>query len=207
MMIKDLGPAVVSVWEGLRPMTKKMLVGVLESSSAHSTGSSKQTFFYDAHTDLELRRLLSALDEQSKKPGGTVDRERLDEVNRLAEICVRVLEAQSLSAEGFIQLAERAIKKHDYKHLDKLADRLFERFAPVEIAEIVRQTELAQIRALAYETLAVLPVPAIAPLLDDPLYSEIAANALEQKAYEFESDEARDLLEQYDFGRDGRDEL
>ena len=38
------------------------------------------------------------------------------------------------------------------------------------------------------------------PLLDDSLYSGIAAAALEQKAFEFDSDEARDVLEQYDSG-------
>jgi len=57
---------------------------------------------------------------------------------------------------------------------------------------------MPQIRAIAYETLALLSVPAIANLLDDPLYSDIAANALEQKAFEYESDEARDVLEQFD---------
>ena len=59
---------------------------------------------------------------------------------------------------------------------------------------------MPQIRAIAYETLALLPVPSIAPLLDDPLYADIAANALEQKAFEYESEEARDALEQFDIG-------
>ena len=108
------------------------------------------------------------------------------------------IEAQTGSAEVFIQLAERAIKHHDYNKLDKLSDRLAERFSSGEIAEIVRQTEIPQIRAIAYETLALLPVPAILPLLDDPLYQDIAANALEQKAYEYDSEEAKDLLDQFD---------
>jgi len=116
----------------------------------------------------------------------------------LAETCVRVLEAQSGSAEVFIQLAERAIRKHDYNKLDKLSDRLFERFSAAEIAEIVRQSEMPQIRAIAYETLALLPVPTLLPLLDDSLYADIAANALEQKAYEYDSEEARDVLDQFD---------
>ena len=111
-----------------------------------------------------------------------------------------MLEAQSGSAEVFIQLAERAIKRHDYNKLDKLSDRLFERFSAGEIAEIVRQTEYPQIRAIAYETLSLLPVSTVAPLLDDPLYTDIAANALEQKAYEYESDEAREVLDQHDRG-------
>ena len=198
MMIKDLGSRVVSVWEGLRPETKKMLVGVLESKTV-PTQTPSQRYSYDAHADWELSRLLSALDEQSKNPGTGRDGEVLNEISQLADTCVRVLEAQSGSAEVFIQLAERAIKKHDYNRLDALSDRLAERFSAGEIAEVVRQTEVPQIRAIAYETLAMLPVPLLVTLLDDPLYADIAANSLEQKAFEFESDEARDVLEQYEF--------
>jgi hypothetical protein len=204
-MIKDLGAGVVSVWEGLRPITKKMLEGVMNASSTSAPNNSIQKYSYDAHADFELSRLLTALDEQSKtSPPKNTD--ILNEIAQLAETCVRVLEAQSGSAEVFIQLAERAIKQHDYNKLDKLADRLAERFSAGEIAEIVRQTEAPQIRAIAYETLALLPVPAILPLLDDPLYAEIAANALEQKAYEYDSEEARDLLDQFDSETEVRSE-
>ena len=197
MMIKDLGAGVVSVWEGLRPITKKMLEGVMDAGSTNQPNNSAQKFSYDAHADWELSRLLTALDEQSKK-AASANTEILKEIAQLAETCASVLEAQSGSAEVFIQLAERAIKQHDYNKLDKLADRLSERFSSGEIAEVVRQTDVPQIRAIAYETLALLPVPVILPLLEDPLYSDIAANALEQKAYEYDSEEARDLLDQYD---------
>jgi hypothetical protein len=195
-MIKDLGAGVVRVWEGLRPVTKKMLEGVMNATGTSTPNSTAQRFAYDAHADWELSRLLSALDEQTKTSPKNAD--ILNEIAQLAETCVRVLEAQSGSAEVFIQLAERAIKQHDYNKLDKLADRLGERFSAGEIAEIVRQTDVPQIRAIAYETLALLPVPTILPLLDDPLYAEIAANALEQKAYEYDSEEARDILDQFD---------
>ncbi|MDI1242034.1 MAG: hypothetical protein PSX80_08960 [bacterium] len=203
MMIKDLGSRVVSVWEGLRPETKKMLVGVLESKTV-PTQTPSQRYSYDAHADWELSRLLSVLDEQSKNPGSRKDGVVLNEISQLADTCVRVLEAQSGSAEVFIQLAERAIKKHDYNKLDALSDRLAERFSAGEIAEVVRQTEVPQIRAIAYETLAMLPVSLLVGLLDDPLYADIAANSLEQKAFEFESDEARDVLEQYEFEQEMR---
>ena len=205
MMIKDLGAGVVTVWEGLRPITKKMLVGALATSGANPTNNPTQKFSYDAHADWELSRLLTALDEQSKTVRVPKEEDKLGEIAQLAETCVRVLEAQSGSAEVFIQLAERAIKKHDYNKLDKLSDRLFERFSASEIAEIVRQTDLPQIRAIAYETLALLPVPAILPLLDDSLYADIAANALEQKAYEYDSEEARDILDQFDAESDVRE--
>ena len=197
MIIKDLGPAVVSVWDGLRPVTKKMLVGALQSSGTNPPANPAQKFSYDAHVDWEVSRLLLVLDEQSHKAASKKDPGKLGEITEFAETCVRVLEAQSGSAEVFIQLAERAIKKHDYNKLDKLSDRLFERFSAGEIAEIVRQTEMPQIRAIAYETLALLPVVTLLPLLDDSLYTDIGASALEQKAFEYDSEEARDALEQY----------
>jgi hypothetical protein len=205
MMIKDLGSGIVTVWEGLRPETKKLLVGALESKTV-PTQLPTQRYSYDAHADWELSRLLSALDEQSKTPGSRKNAENLNEISQLAETCVRVLESQSGSAEVFIQLAERAIKKHDYNKLDSLSDRLAERFSAGEIAEVVRQTEVPQIRAIAYETLAMLPVSLLIPLLDDLLYADIAANSLEQKAFEFDSDEARDVLEQYEFEQEMRGE-
>lgn len=198
MMIKDFGGRVATVWEGLRQMTKKMLVGALPSSNANQSISSSQKFSYDAHADWELSRLLSALDEQAKTAEVSKSPAKLAEISELADTCIRVLEAQSGSAEVFIQLAERALKKHDYDKLDRLADLLGTRFSAGEIAEIVRQTAYPQIRAIAYETLAMLPVPSIVPLLDDPLYADIGAGALEQKAFEFDSEEAKEILYQFD---------
>jgi len=198
MMIKDLGGRVASVWEGLRPVTRKMLVGALQSDLSPASSVKKTAAPFDAHADWELSRLLSALDEQSKTKEARSDTAKLKEINQLADTCAHLLEVQTASAEVFIQLAERALQKHDYKKLDELADRLTERFSAGEIAEIIRQSESVQIRAVAMESLVLLPVPALTGLLDDSLYSGIAAAALEQKAYEFESDEARDVLEQYD---------
>ena len=195
-MMKDFGTRVESVWEGLRPVTRKLIVGALQTGKVVPAPSRK--FFYDAHADWEVSRLLTALDEQSNTPAVRKNALKRNEIEELANTCVRVLEDQTASAEVFIQLATRALKDNDYNRLDKLADRLAERFSSGEIAEIVRQTEMPQIRAIAYETLAMLPIPLIMPLLDDPLYAGIAAGALEQKAYEFDSDEARDLLDQFD---------
>ncbi len=198
MMIKEFGGTVASIWEGLRPITKKMLVGALQASNTGPTNIPTPKFSYDAHADWEVSRLLSALDIQSNTSEIRKDSAKLTEINQLADTCVRVLESQSASAEVFIQLAERAIKENNYNRLDKLADLLAERYSSSEIAEVVRQTEMPQIRAIAYETLAMLPIPNILPLLDDPLYAGIAAATLEQKAYEFDSDEAREILDQFD---------
>ena len=207
MTIKDFGGRIASVWEGLRPMTRSMLVGALQTSGSSSSPNIKASkFSYDAHADWELSRLLSALDEQSRTTDAQNDAETLDEMNKLADTCASLLETQSGSAEVFIQLAERALRRHDYKKLDRLADRLSERFSAGEIAEIIRQTESPQIRAIAYETLAMLPVNNVAPLLDDSLYTDIAAAALEQKAFEYDSEEAKEILDQFDadaFRRNG----
>ncbi|MFM9905964.1 MAG: hypothetical protein ACKVQJ_15485 [Pyrinomonadaceae bacterium] len=197
-MINEFGGTVASIWDGLRPVTKKMLVGALQASNSGPANLPASQFSYDAHADWEVSRLLSALDEQSKTSEIRKDSAKLTEINQFADTCVRVLESQSASAEVFIQLATRAIKENDYNRLDKLADHLAERFSSSEIAEVVRQTELPQIRAIAYETLAMMPIPNILPLLDDPLYAGIAAATLEQKAFEFDSEEARDLLDQFD---------
>ncbi len=201
MIIKNFGARVESVWEGLRPLTKKMLVGAIEANPT----APKQKFSYDAHADWELSRLLSALDEQTKDPAIRQNVDKLAEIKILAETCADVLEAQTESAEVFIQLATRALERNDFKKIDVLADILFERFSAGEIAEIIRQTELAQIRAIAYETLALMPTQYILPLLDDSIYYEIVRNALEQQAFEFDNEEARQIIEELEFEDPGGD--
>jgi hypothetical protein len=146
-----------------------------------------------------LSRLLSALDEQIKDAGVKKDAEKLSEIKKLADTCASVLQTQTESAEVFIQLAERLLQHNDYNKLDRLADVLSERFSVGEIAEIVRQSEMAQIRAIAYEVLTLMPVPSLLPLLDDSLYFEIIRNALEQQAFEFDNVDAQQVLEQIEF--------
>jgi len=198
MTIKDFGGRVATVWEGLRPMTRNMIVGALQTGNASNPTSKSPKFSYDAHADWELSRLLSAIDEESRASDLQQDSQKLNEMNQLGDMCANLLEAQSGSAEVFIQLAERALRRHDYRKLDSLADRLGQKFSAAETAEIIRQTESPQIRAIAYETLAMMSVGSVAPLLNDSLYADIAAAALEQKAFEYESDEAKEVLEQFD---------
>ena len=195
MQIKNLGPQVARVWDDLRPTTKRLLAGALKTGGPPHSQSQTPRYHYDAHADWELSRLLAALDERSKSKVDTSDAPEKSDAARLAETCASILEEQSGSAEVFIQLATRSIAQADYNRLEKLADILFERFSPAEIAEVVRQTELPQIRAIAFETLAMLPVELIAQLLDDSLYADIAVSSLEQKAFEFDSEEARELLD------------
>jgi hypothetical protein len=206
MTMKEFGGRVATIWEGLRPVTRKMLVGAMQSGYPAPATTKTPKYSYDAHADWEVSRLLSALDEQTKSSEIKEDPAKLTEICQLADTCVRVLESQSASAEVFIQLAERAILENDYDRLDTLADRLVERYSAGEIAEIIRQTDRPQVRAIAYETLAMLPIGSLLPLLDDSLYAGIAAAALEQKAYEFDSDEARDVLEQFDSANELNDQ-
>ena len=158
MTIKDLGAQINSVWEGLRPMTKKMLVGVWQANTGNLSPAPSKKFSYDTHADWELSRLLSALDEQMKDAEAKKDTEKLNEIKQLAETCSTVLQAQTESAEVFIQLADRILFLNDFNKFDALADVLVKRFSAAEIAEIIRQTSLAQVRAVAFETLAIMPV-------------------------------------------------
>jgi hypothetical protein len=198
MSSRQFDRKVALIWDELRPVTRKMLTGAMKSGPSQPLASTAPKFFYDATADWEVSRLLTALDEEARSPRNRKNSKKLDEITKLADVCVRVLETQSASAEVFILLAERALRDNDYDRLEHLADNLAERYSAGEIAEIIRQTEYPQVRAIAYETLAMMPVEVIAPLLDDGLYFEIAYYALEQKAFEFDSEEARDLLEQMD---------
>lgn len=201
-MNKNFSKNVENIWNDLRPVTRQMLKLAMNPGKI----TAKQKFNYDAHSDWELSNLLRALDDQVRNQSKAKDTGRLRDLANLASVCADVLEARTESAEVFIQLAKRALAKNDFVKIDKLADILFERFSAGEIAEIIRQTELAQIRAIAYETLAVLPTTLVVPLLEDPLYFEIACNVLEQQAIEFESDEARAVLEHLDSELDYDDE-
>lgn len=202
MTIKDLGARVVSVWEGLRPMTRKMIVAALQNatgaSASSTTPSISKNYTYDAHADWELSRLLTALDEQAADKKVQKNAQKLAEIKRMAKTCADVLQAKTESAEAFIQLAERALKNNDYDKLDQLTDMMADRFSVGEMCEISRQTNNGAIRALAQETLALMPTQALVPLLDDPLYAEIVRIALEQQAYDYESRDAQDLLDEID---------
>jgi hypothetical protein len=193
MMIKDYGSQVESIWKDLRPLTKKMLVGAMTPSVA------KQTFSYDIHADWELSKLLTALDVQLQDPKVKKRAAKLNEIRQLADTCVKVLQSQTESAEVFIQLAERHLANKDYKEIDRLSDIMKDRFSVGEMCEVARQTTNPAIRAIAFETIALMDVEEIVPSLEDPIYEEIARTSLEIKAIEYESMDARRLLETYYF--------
>ncbi len=199
MTIKDLGTQVETVWQNLRPATKKILVGAMDKNPPKKAS---RKIIYDARADWELSRLLTTLDEQTTTDEIKEDSKKLREIKSFAAVCARVLETQTISAEVFIQLARRTLLRNDYVKLDKLADALLERFPAEEVAEIIRQTDVPHIRAIAYETLAIMPTGSITALLGDSLYFEIACSALEQQIFEYDSEEARAVLESISFNED-----
>lgn len=189
-----------NVWANLRPVTKRMVVGAMQKNqnpvfSPSGATVNQQSFYFDAHADWELSRLLTALDARASEAEVRANRRNYSELNKMADACAEVLGQQTESAEVFIQLVTRALRRADFERVDQLADALIDRFSVGEICEIVRQAEHAAVRALAMEALALVPTVQLLPALDDPLYSDIARQTLETQAVEYNSEEARALLE------------
>ncbi|MCS6874241.1 MAG: hypothetical protein N2Z23_08410 [Pyrinomonadaceae bacterium] len=185
-MMKNLGSQVENIWKNLRPVTKEIIVGALKKSS------SVQKKIYDVHSDWELSRLLKALDDQLKKTDG----KKLREIRKLADICADLLQSQTKSAEVFIQLVERALKQQDFAKVEALCQILNERFPVSEVCEIIRQTENPTIKALAYEALSLFPTSSLLSLINDPVYADIAKSALEIQAFDYDLEEAKEILSQ-----------
>lgn len=202
MMIEEFGARVVSVWEGLRPATRSLVERALGSpalppataatTSSSSGGQARATSTpYDARSEWELSRLLAALDERAVESGvAALSAEQTFKLARMVETCARVLQQQARSAEVFAQLLERALQAHDYARVDELADTLSTRLASSETCEMARHPNPA-VRAIAQEALIHAPTSVLVELLGDPVDSETAREALERQAEEFESEEAR----------------
>ena len=106
----------------------------------------------------------------------------------------------SSDLEVFAQLLERALRSKDYARVDALADVMASRLAPSELCEMARHANPA-VRAVAQETLLQLPTSVLVALLGDPVDADVARSALESQADEYESEEARfvvNALEQVD---------
>ena len=116
-------------------------------------------------------------------------------VGRIAALCEAEPEREVC---GFVVLRSGAL---EVVPIENVADRYHAR-DPARFPRTSRESYLmdprAQLRAIGFETLAMMPVMQIVPLLEDPIYFEIARSAIELQAYEFESEEAREILEQLD---------
>ena len=191
-MIEEFGAQVASVWEGLRSTTRSLIVSALQQPAA-SSGQARGAVRYDARADWELSRLLSVLDERAGDAGAAINTEQASGLKRMAEATASVLESQTQSAEVFTQLVVRAYRMHDFKRIDALADALSTRFAPSEVCELARANHPV-VRALAQEALAQSPTTTLLQLLSDPIDAEIARDALERQATEYDSELARQVV-------------
>ncbi len=208
--IEDFGARVASVWEGLRPTTRTLVERALVASQTPAGGgvvSRPGGAAYDARAEWELSRLLAALDDRATEAGvSALNAEQTRELRRMAETCALVLHLQARSAEVFAQLLERALLARDYARVDALADTILKRLAPTEICELARHPN-PPVRAIAHEALLQTPISALVGLLNDPVDSDIARDALERQAAEFGSEEARWVVNALDRADDAEEDL
>lgn len=190
-MIENFGGRVATVWSELRPTTRGLVERALQLSNANSPQT--RNLPYDPRADLELSRLLAALDDRAVETASAADTEQSEQLRHVANTCATVLQEKTQSAEVFAQLVRRADQLRDYKRIDVLADALNSRFAPSEICELARSEDVI-VRALANEALSQFPTSVLVGLLSDPVDSEIARDALRRQAMEFGSEEARQIV-------------
>src|SRR5215210_3899509 len=197
MTIEEFGSRVTSVWEGLRPSTRSLVERALSTPAplqqgpAATTTASRRESIYDARSEWELSRLLAALDERAAEVSvEALSAEQSRDLRRMTETCAAVLNREARSSEVFAQLLERALAAKDYARLDEIADVMSARLAPGELCETARHLNPA-VRAVAQEALLQLPTSMLVSLLGDPVDAETARAALESQADEYESEEAR----------------
>src|SRR5829696_1893134 len=198
MTIEDFGARVVSVWQGLRPSTRSLVERALstpaplqQGPAATTATTSRRESIYDARSEWELSRLLSALDERAAEVGvEALSAEQSRDLLRMTETCAAVLNREARSSEVFAQLLERALRARDYGRVDEIADVMTARLAPSELCETARHLNPA-VRAVAQEALLQLPTALLVGLLGDPVDAETARTALESQADEYDSEEAR----------------
>jgi predicted AAA+ superfamily ATPase len=189
--IEEFGGRVATVWSELRPTTRRLVERALQPTQA--AAASQRSTPFDARSDLELSRLLAALDEGAAEPDAAARKDHRNQLREVADTCAAVLQEKTQSAEVFVQLVARAELQHDYKRIDSLADALSLRFAPSEICELARSQNVV-VRALAQEALAQIPTNVLIGILHDPVDSDIAREALQRQARDFGSEQARQIM-------------
>jgi hypothetical protein len=189
---EDFGGRVATVWSQLRPTTRQLVERALQSSQTQSSSPGRNAP-YDARADLELSKLLEALDEGVSETRVLPGKEETNKLQTVADTCAAVLLEKTQSAEVFVQLIERARLHHDYKRVDALADALASRFAPSEICELVRSPNVV-VRALAQEALTQVPTTVLIGMLHDPVDAAVAREALQRQARDYGSEHARQIV-------------
>lgn len=175
-------------------MTRTLVLRALQPATNPSQTTSTP---FDARSDLELSRLLTALDEGVAEVGVADGKDERIRLRAVADTCAAVLQEKTQSAEVFVQLVARAESQRDYKRIDSLADALSLRFAPTEMCELTRSQNTI-VRALAHEALTQVPTNVLISILRDPIDSEIAREALHRQAREFGSEQARQIMQVLD---------
>jgi hypothetical protein len=191
MPIEDFGPAVTSVWNGLRTTTRKLV-----ERAWHSTNSpvSPSPAPYDHKADGELIELLETLDAE---PINAANSQAAIQSRRLADACSNVLLERTQSAEVFALLIARAHERKDYASVDAFAEKIGDRLAPSEICELARSNNVV-VRALAHEAMTAMPTAMLVALLRDPVDAPVAHLALERQVAEYSSPEAKQALRDFD---------
>src|ERR1700750_936649 len=105
MTIEDFGARVASVWQGLRPATRNLVVRALTTTTiapqTAAANASRTDAAYDARSEWELSRLLAALDERAdEKTGARLSDEQSRDLLRIAEPCASVLHRQAGAREA-----------------------------------------------------------------------------------------------------------
>lgn len=193
--MEDFGGRLASVWSALRPTTRGLVERALQTSGGSAAPTRSTTAAnapYDARSDNELSRLLTALDERAGETAAALEAEKESQLRHMADTCAAVLQEKTRSAEVFAQLVRRADNQRDYARIDALADALAG-YAPSEICELARSQDVV-VRALANETLAQFPTSSLIALLGDPVDSDIARDALHRQAVDYGSEEARQIV-------------
>jgi hypothetical protein len=209
LMIEDFGGRLASVWSELRPTTRGLVERALQTPNPlppqARNNQSAPNAPYDARADNELSRLLAALDERALESESSQEKVESGRLRHIADTCAAVLQEKTRSAEVFAQLVRRADGQRDYARIDALADAL-KGFAPSEICELARYQDVV-VRALANETLAQFPTSVLIALLSDPVDSDIARDALRRQAWDYGSEEARQIVNALDQVNMNQDDL
>ena len=88
---------------------------------------------------------------------------------------------------------------NDFNKFDALADVLAKDFQPEKLPKLFDKPDLAQIRAVAYETLAMMPVDQYACRCSTIRFiMKSRISLLEQQAFEFDNQDAQIILDQLD---------
>lgn len=221
MTIEVFGERLASVWHDLRPTTRRLVERALATQSSSNIVAKNKTSAatssrrrktkeavrreppslaritpYDARAEVELCRLLVALDERLAEPDYDVrfDAVKRIELYRMTEACAAVLLAQAQSSEAFALLMERALDEDDFARIDDIADVMTEQLPVSELCELARHPSV-EVSSLARETLAQVSPARLVEYVHDPVDAPLVREAIFTQAFEYGIEEAQWIVE------------